>query len=190
MMNIFVNGYGAPKDPKIDGNLTRYLGAVMEFIKSRPDDYFVIYLAGGYTNRKDMSEARAMLWWLRSHVLPNNVEKITLIEGSTTGRDNLRLYSEMVPHTEPSVFFCERSREPHVKFFVKRFFPHSKKELFTFIGVPFDAKSLKPTNRAKEYLFKYPLMVLSWYFPFIDKYIVKPIRNRHVAKCRKEMLSK
>jgi hypothetical protein len=199
---IYINGYGAPKDPVNDGNLSRYLGAVKStvenFVESNskygiPNSKydFTLYLAGGFTNRTDLSEARAMQMWFEHHGLPKNVRRVILIEESTTGRDNLVLFTQTIedpPMTYLTLFFWEYSRRFQMEFLARHILAKmcTYHQAYEFIGVPFDARSMKLVNRAKEYLLKFPLLVLAWYFPFINKLVVRPIRERHIAKCRKE----
>lgn len=187
-VNIYINGYGAPKNPTDDGNMKRYLGKVKEYIEAHPYTLFRLFLAGGFTNRLDLSEARAMQMWFEYYGLPENVLEVILLDKTTTARGNLVHYSNIVRagtihRNEPSIFFWEYSRRFQMKFFVRRLL---NKGNFLFCNIPFDARSMKLRNRLKQYFWKFPLEVLSWYFPSVHKYISKPLHKRYVEKCRRE----
>ncbi len=185
-VNVFVNGYGAPKDPLSDGNLCGYMCAISEYMDLHHDDVFTLYLAGGITNRKDMTEARAMKVWFDAHGLPANVTEVVLIEESTTARDNVALYSRKVDQGKPSVFFFEYSRRLQMIFLVKQYFNRHFHRLYKFCGVKFDEPSMELRNRLKQYFLRFPLEVLSWYLPSVREKISKPLRARHIARARQD----
>lgn len=185
IVNIYVNGYGTPKWPYLDGNLRRYLMEVRRYIKARPNVLFRLFLVGGYTNDPYLSEAHAMQNWFEHYkMVPENVIRVVLLEETTTARDNLAFYSTLVDRDKPSIFFYEYSRRFQMMFLIRQIF--GRYHMFDeFHGVKFDARSMKLTNRLKQYFVKFPLEVLSWYFPFIQKHISAPLRKQHVERCGK-----
>lgn len=173
---IFVNGYGATRNPK-DRNYTHYLDEVSRFIRRDPKTEFTVYLCGGYTNRIDLTEAECMrrIWELRG--IPQNVS-LVLIEKTTTARDNLQ--AVRLAGDEPITVFCELSRKPTMWFLASRLFSSVQ-----VVGIGFDEKSLAIGHRLKQLFLKFPLEALAYYSPLFDKLRVI-LRERHVADARRQ----
>ncbi len=174
-MLIFVNGYGAT-DNVDDGNYCRYLGEVSTFIDSHQTEKCVVHLCGGYTNRLDLTEARAMLNWFVRRRDFSDVEYV-LIEDTFTARDNMERMGSLVSE-ELLVIFCEYSRRFTMAFYASRLFKH-----YEIHGVKFDAKSLTFVHQIKQVTLKLPVEVLAWYFQSFD-HLRLWLRNRHVMRVR------
>ncbi|MBI4098820.1 MAG: YdcF family protein [Candidatus Magasanikbacteria bacterium] len=175
-MKVYVNGYGAPKDPLCDGNLDRYLGQVLKYLEAYRDTNVDLFLVGGYTNRLDMSEAEAMKGWLMNRGLPSNVT-IRLIDTTDTARDNMVEFKKRVGDV-PVLIFCEFSRRPTMAFFAWKLFAEA-----TVHGVRFDERSLRLAHRIKQLTTKLWLEQLAWHSKTIDV-LRKWLRKRHVDRAR------
>lgn len=178
-MYVYINGYGAPRDPLRDGNLGRYLGQVLKHLEEHPDTSIDLFLAGGYTNREDLSEAEAMHQWLKNYGLPNNIS-VQLIDTTTTARDNMLEFRKRVGDV-PVLIFCEYSRQPTMRFFAQKLFRQPLVQ-----GIKFDEPSLKFTHRLKQMTVKLWLEELAWHSKTIDT-LRKRLRERHVAHARAQM---
>jgi len=171
---LYVNGYGAAGTD--DGNYNRYLSNVLDLVKSRPSYKFRVFLAGGLTNRTDLTEARAMLNWFEAKGKPDNAEFL-MIEDTTTAKDNMVAFRKLVGD-EPVAIFCEHSRRHTMRFFALSLFNQYK-----ILPVKFDAKSLRTKHRLQQVLLKTPLEILAWYWKPADNLRLK-FRARHVVKVR------
>lgn len=116
MLIAFVNGYGAPPYPEEDRSLARYLRAAvaaMDAAEDRGDHVGRVYLAGGNTNRRDLSEAEAMRRWFAAHD-PRWLPRIRLVEGGWSAQENLRAFAgelrERESGDEAVAVFCAFSR--------------------------------------------------------------------------------
>lgn len=190
--NVFINGYGAPQDILKDNNYAIYLSSIKTFLFEQTEIQrcgFNLYLAGGFTNRTDMSEAQAMFNWFEKNGFPENTQNVFVLEASTTARSNIEEMDRQIEKDEFSetLFFCEYTRRFQTKFFVRNIF-HNRKRDTRVLGVNFDKKSLQFLQYTKTIFLRFPLLVLSYYFPLVDEKIVKPARARHVKKCRKKMV--
>lgn len=178
-MYVYINGYGAPRDPLNDDNLGRYLGQVLKHLEGHPDTNNELFLAGGYTNREDLSEAEAMHRWLKNYGLPNSVS-VHLIDTTTTARDNILEFRKRVDDV-PVLIFCEYSRQPTMRFFAQKLFSQPLVQ-----GIKFDEPSLELTHRIKQHTVKLWLEQLAWHSKIIDA-LRKWLRKRHVAHARTQM---
>ncbi len=175
MSYVYANGYGATENIH-DRNYTHYLIKVSHFIQEHPDKQFTVYLCGGYTNRKNLTEAACMHQiWTRLGIPPNVV--LVLIEDTTTARDNLQ--AVRLAGDVPITIFCELSRKPTMRFLASRFFSAAQ-----IVGIGFDEKSLKIGHRLKQLFLHFPLEVLAYYCPLFDK-IRLALRKRHIARVRR-----
>lgn len=180
-MYVFVNGYGAPLNPLEDDNFDQYLGNILKQLKEHCTYQCInLYLAGGYTNRTDMSEAEAMHEWFAKHQLPVHTV-IHLISKTDTARENMREFQKVVGSDTPVFVFCELSRKPTMEFFAKKFFKH-----YMVYGVKFDAASLTLTNCLKQYTIKLWLEQLAWHSKTVDN-LRKWLRKRQVTRSRAAM---
>ncbi len=178
-MYAYINGYGASRDPLHDGNLGRYLEQVLEHLREHRDAGINLFLAGGYTNREDLSEAEAMHQWLKNYGLPNYVS-VHLIDTTTTARDNMLEFRKRV-NDVPVLIFCEYSRQPTMRFFAQKLFRQSLIQ-----GLKFDKPSLKLAHRMKQQTVKLWLEKLAWHNKTIDA-LRNRLRERHVARVRAQM---
>lgn len=175
-MIILVNGYGAPLEPLMDENLHRYLTEVVSILEGSEDGENALYLAGGYTNRSDLSEAAAMSAWLKARELPKGTV-IFLIETSTTARGNLTRLKDLVGNV-PVTICCEYSRRLTMKFFAKKLFSQS-----VIRGIKFDEDSLRLDHLISRYTIKHWLEVLAWHSRIVDRFR-RWLRKRHIARAR------
>lgn len=112
MILVLVNGYGAPAHPEEDSQLNLYLRAVvvamevMEDCGKSPDR---IFLAGGRTNRTDLSEACAMRRWFAANA-SKWVERLVLIDDTRDGQGNLRRFAQYVSEDDETMVFCSLER--------------------------------------------------------------------------------
>lgn len=177
IVHVFVNGYGAPKDPLTDGNYERYLEQVLWFLNNQ-SGMIHLHLFGGFTNRTDLSEAAAMKLWFEHAGIPKSALVITH-DRTTTARGNLIEFNRVVGDV-PVVIFCEASREKTMRFFAGKLFSS-----FSIHGIPFDAKSLTP-EALVEQRWQYRLEYLAWYLPPVDV-VCRIRRYRHVMRARAAM---
>ncbi|OGY83051.1 MAG: hypothetical protein A3F54_04445 [Candidatus Kerfeldbacteria bacterium RIFCSPHIGHO2_12_FULL_48_17] len=190
--NLYVNGYGSPPDPKTDGNLRHYMGAVKEFIAGRPDPRFRVFLVGPPTTRNDITEAQALKIVFEAVGVPDNVIEIIIIDdaigpdGDTGARLNLERASQIMPQDLPAVFAFEHSRRFYMKWLARRYF----KNIQAFLPVKFDAGSLRFQNQIKMATIKFALEVAAYYSPFIARFARAPLRKKHVEKCKAEVQEK
>lgn len=154
---VCVLGYGAPRDPAMDGNYDRYLTEV--FRRLGPESTYVedIFLCGGYTNRRDLSEAAAMLQWIEAH-RPEWARKCLTLEEPITLEADLEEAAREVPAGSRAFIFCEQSRIWSVRFHARRFFTGID---WRVIGIAFDAASMKPIHRLQQLFVHLPIEILS-----------------------------
>lgn len=171
-----MNGYGAPKDPLNDENLSRYLTQVIQQLKEHRDTRIDLYLAGGYTNRTDCSEAEAMQAWLLAHGVDDNVH-LHLIDHTMSAADNMRAFKHLVGDV-PVLVLCEQSRVPSMRFFANHLFSQN-----VVFGIAFDAASMSRTHRWKQSTVKVWIEALAWHLPPVDV-LRRMLRDRHIRRAR------
>lgn len=172
-------GYGAARDPVSDGNTSRYLSEALKVLGQHTTRIQDILLCGGYTNRHDLSEAAAMLLWIKAHH-PAWADKCLTLETPLTLEDDLREAASEIPTGAEAFIFCEQSRIWSVRFHARRLF---KDIGWRVIGIAFDAPSLKPTHRLKQLLVHLPIEVLSTKSRFIAGFKHRQ-RTRKIAEAR------
>lgn len=173
---IYVNGYGVPNDPLNDHNMHAYLMQVCRCIHAYGAKSTKLYLAGGFTNRTDLSEARAMLMWLKHNGSISGAE-INLLEATTTARENMKYFRSLVGDV-PVIILCEYSRRPTMQFFADMLFSVNDVR-----GVPFDKRSMSLAHRLKQWTTRLWLEKLAWHSSFFDA-LNRRLRARHVAQAR------
>lgn len=178
---VFINGYGAPAEPRRDLALEHYLRSVVAVLKtilSREDCTFEIYFGGGYTNRLDKTEAAALQenWQVRS--LDENLRDSPChpILGDT-GRENLCLLRKEIGDV-PVIIFCEYSRRFAMRFLTRQYFSYA-----LVVGIKFDASSLTPRHQLSQLLVRLPLEVAAWYWEPANKLRLW-LRQGHVKRVR------
>ncbi len=176
---VYVNGYGAPFDPLTDGNLTRYLRCVVDWLDRHRDQVHKVVLCGGFTNRADLSEAEAMRRWIAKHA-PQWVDSIWTIEDTLSVRENIQAFADLYLVRERAVFFCERSRIWTVLCLARIKF--KSPWIVTVIGVPFDAQALKMSHRLRQMVHGLIEWVSLWW-PWLDRQREER-RHRNILRAR------
>jgi hypothetical protein len=172
---FYVNGYGATLDEE-DGNYRRYLTAVRETIRTAaPDGYFVLILAGGYTNLDCISEAQTMAKWMRRFGFEDN---LVLIEDTGSLEENLTAAAKITAG-KPVTVFCEKSRRHHTAFLAKRHLGHH----VSVVPVDFDEKSGRLRHRLVTTFVRFPLVFLAYHSEKFAK-LNRWLRRLHVKSAR------
>lgn len=182
---VVIMGYGAPRDPITDGNLTRYLSAAFDHIEELRAEREIhqILFCGGRTNRPDMSEAEAMNAWMLAH-RPEWSDEVQILSG---GRDIEQNYANARPHIPEHhevIVFCETSRVPTNRLYAwlaQRSVANGGE--WKVIGIPFDARSLRRRHRLLQLVVHPPIEALSQCFPSVA--LVKRFwRERRITKAQ------
>lgn len=173
--SVSINGYGAPRDPLTDPNLHRYLTQVFGWLDVYDPRVREVFLCGGCTNRRDLSEAEAMQRWVALHS-PAWLDRVRLIDTTQSVRENIERFAmEMSPQLQP-VLFCEESRSRTVLWLARQFFRAPRPVIV--IGVPFDERSLRWTHRLLQVLVHAPIERLSLLWPWLDRWRMRERRAR------------
>lgn len=142
---VAINGYGIPAgNPADDQQYTRYLGRVVEMIRSEigneldPDVWegYKAYLLGGATNRTDTTEANAMFTWLERHAFDIAVA-CRLVGETESLADNIVALAEQVSDDESVKiwYFCESLHVRRVEYLLEHTLRYCR---LTVIGINFD----------------------------------------------------
>lgn len=177
---VYVNGYGAPLDPLTDGNLTRYLQCVVDWLDRHRDKVNKVVLCGGFTNRTDLSEAEAMRCWIVRHA-PQWTDSVWTIEETLSVRENIQAFAELYLVRERAVFFCERSRLWTVLCLVRHWF--KPPWVVTVIGVPFDARAMRIGHRLRQLFFHAPIEWVSLWWSWLDRWREER-RHQNILRAR------
>lgn len=174
---VLVNGYGAPADPLTDGNYHRYLNAVFDFVDRYTTKEVTLILAGGFTNREDLSEADAMQMWFENNQLTKNV-KVVILNHTVSARDNVRAAYSLLKDM-PLHVFCEYSRRFIVECITMQFFSS-----YVMHPVAFDEVSMQRSHRVKQLFLHLPLEILACYFYFAERARLR-LRLHHIMQARR-----
>lgn len=179
---VYINGYGAPVDILKDDGYYEYLSRAFDAVDAWGDRVRMIYLCGGCTNSEEVSEAEAMKAWV-AHFAPQWVDRVRLIDDTTTVRENVRAFAKNADGARFPVFFCEYSREWTVAALAAVFLPGDK--LITTAGVRFSRKDLTSAAQLKQMFVNLPLELASLRFPWAERMRAR-WRERVIDKARKE----
>lgn len=173
---LFVNGYGAAEP--YDGNYNRYLGMVQKWIEQSSQPKLTVYLAGGYTNRPDLTEAQAMRQWFESRIMLKHGVEFVLISSTTTARDNLKECRRLAGDT-PIIVFCEYTRRHVMRLLAKQYFRQA-----VIMGVAFDARSLELHRRFINGPVKYAVEWAALRWQWAERLRLS-MRRGHVMRARR-----
>lgn len=155
VLRVAIIGYGAPEDPKTDGNLMGYLDPITRFLRGH-HGVTALYLLGGYTNRPDLSEAAAMHQWIQFHEARDIAEDIVLVETTRTARENIEALARLSYPGDHIIIFCEHSRRWIVRMLVRHFL---RERSVRVVGIAFDEPSLTLRHRLHQ---AGPRLALEW----------------------------
>lgn len=180
---VSINGYGAPVDPLHDGNLDRYLREVFLCLNRVTFGPRVraVYLCGGYTNHPSLTEAEAIRQWIAVRE-PAWLDRVHLLDQTTTLRDNIIAFRDVLADNEHPILFCEWSRRYTVEVLARHFLGQP----IAVEGIKFDEASLSFKNQAKQLFVKLPVEWLSLHSSWVEGRRVKA-RREHVARERERM---
>lgn len=180
---VYINGYGAPAEPLKDEQLDRYLRTVFARLRDSHLDGHIraIYACGGPTNRKDLSEAEAIRQWVAVNE-PAWLDWVYLLDKTTTLRDNLVAFRDVLADDEYPVLFCEYSRRYTAAMLARHFLGLP----IAVEGIKFDPKALTLTHQLKQAVVNRFVEWASLRSTWAEGLRVKA-RREHVAREREKM---
>lgn len=188
-VTIVIMGCGAPRDPRNDEDLNRFMRATFASLELIWNEHGIhqIILCGGKTNRPDMSEAEAMRIWIEAH-RPGWASEVVIIDTTTDIEGNFKAARTRIPARDNVIVFCETSRKPTNRFYAllaeRRYVDGGE---WLVIGKMRDEASLSLMHRLKQVAVHLPVEALSQAVPAVAS-IKRWMRARNIEKARRETL--